>query len=484
MILNLIPLMLASGGTPPTVHLGAETAENTYAIAGFLMRISDWIIHLFGVDQHTTFYIWVYTILVLILSLGIGYLCKWVILGIVNMLQNHLHSDLYSLLIKARVFNKLCKIVPPLVFLIFIQFTLTTRVTLALWLTRLTWIYVIFTVVVAINAVINAIWEHVDNRENKRKLPLNGLVQLVKGIFWIIAAIVVLAILFDKSPGSLLAGLGAFAAVLMLIFKDSILGVVAGVQLSENDSLHVGDWIQVGNANGSVIEVSLTSVKVQNWDKTVTTVPPYNLVSGGFTNYRPMQESQTRRICRSFMIDADSVLPLDDSMLEEFKKLPFLNDYITKKQAQKSAGKVEDVNNSEGLVDGTIETNLGLFRAYMKMYLDASEFISHGDTCFVSTLPQTNGGIPFQIYAFTSTSAWLPYEAMTDCIFEHLATMLYKFHLYTFENASGRDTVLNGYLETGKPSTPLWGLPYPFYNNSGTPQNPGVEPSQPKNTQS
>ncbi|MCM1290725.1 MAG: mechanosensitive ion channel family protein [Prevotella sp.] len=476
MIINFISILVQIS-REANVHLSTETAENTYAIATFLMKSSNWILHIFGLETHTTLYIWVYTVLVLLLSIIIGTICKWVILGIVNTVDKRIKSDLYTLLVNGNVFDRLCKIIPPLVFLIFIEFTLYTRANLALWLTKLTWIYVIFTVVRALDAVINVIWTHVDNRENKRKLPLNGLVQLIKGILWIIAVISVLAILFNKSPGSLLAGLGAFAAVLMLVFKDSILGVVAGVQLSENDSLHLGDWIKVPgtDANGSVIEVSLTSVKVRNWDKTVTTVPPYNLVSQGFTNYRQMQQSNTRRICRSFMIDADSVLPLDDNMLERLKKLPFMNDYITKKQAQKAAGKVEDVNNSEGLVDGTIETNLGLFRAYLRMYLDSSEYISHTDTCFVSTLPQTNGGIPLQIYAFTSTSAWLPYEAMMDAIFEHLATMLYKFHLYTFENASGRDELLNGYLETGKPTSTLWGLPYPYFNNSGTPDNPGEE---------
>ena len=463
----------------PTVHLSHDTAENTYAIARALMKVSHWVLDVCGLEHNTTLYIVIYTCLVLGLSVAIGYIVNCIILGAVKGLHKYINFDLYNLFVKANVFKKICKIVPPLVFLIFIEFTLTTRESLAFLLTRITWIYIIIVVAIAINAIINVTWTHVDTRENKKKLPLRGLVQLVKGVVWIISAIIVIAIIVDKSPGSLLAGLGAFAAVLMLIFKDSILGVVAGVQLSENDSLHVGDWIKVSgtDANGSVIEVSLTSVKVENWDKTVTTVPPYNLVSNGFTNYRPMQDSKTRRICRSFMIDADSVLPLDDTMLEELKSLPFMNDYITKKQAQKAAGKVQDVNNTEGLVDGTIETNLGLFRAYMKMYLDASEFISHEDTCFVSTLPQTNGGIPFQVYAFTSTSAWLPYEAMTDAIFEHLAVTLHKFHLYLFENASGRDSIVNGYIEAGKTTDGIFGMPYPFFEKSGTPQNPGIEPS-------
>ena len=250
----------------------------------------------------------------------------------------------------------------------------------------------------------------------------------------------------------------------MLIFKDSILGVVAGVQLAENDSLHVGDWIAVAgtNANGTVQEVSLTAVKVLNWDKTTTTVPPYSLITGGFTNYRSMQTSNTRRICRSYMIDADSVLPATPEMLDSIRQVPFMDEYITRKLAQKAAGKTADVDNPEGLVDGTIDTNLGLFRAYFKMWLDANPQISHDDDCFVSTLPQTAGGIPFQVYCFTATSRWFAYEAIQDGVFEQLAAMLRFFRLYTFENPSGRDTVIDGFISPGKDINAVFGIPYPF----------------------
>ncbi len=219
-------------------------------------------------------------------------------------------------------------------------------------------------------------------------------------------------------------------------------------------------------------EVTLTSVKVENWDKTTTMLPPYSLISGSFTNYRSMQVSNTRRIQRSYMIDADSVLPLTPEMLEEFRKIPFMDDFITRKLAQKAAGKVEDVNNSEGLPDGTIDTNLGLFRAYMKMWLDNNKFVDSNSTCFVSTLQQTGGGIPFQIYCFTSTSAWLPYEAMQDTIFEHLATMLSRFRLYCFEQPSGRDTVIDGFLSPAEKSSECSECPTP--SSTGTHHRPSA----------
>lgn len=438
-------------------------------VAHFVMNIVDWILGVFGLDNNTTMVTFLYASVVLVLAVVAGYIVQWVVLKIVQTVARHWKGDMYQSLTNERFFHKVCRVITPIVFLALIEFSLSNHNELSRFLTTITCIYMVIVVTMAITAFLNALWKHIDTRANKRKLPLNGLAQLAKGIVWIIAVIVMVAIAVDKSPGTLLAGLGACSAVLMLIFKDNILGVVAGVQLSENDSLHVGDWIAVPgtNANGTVQEVSLVAVKVANWDKTTTTVPPYNLISSGFTNYRTMQESQTRRICRSFMIDADSVLQTTPEMLDNIRKVPFMDDYITKKLAQKAAGKVADVNNPEGLVNGTIDTNLGLFRAYMKMWLDANPDISHESDCFVSTLPQTATGIPLQIYCFTATSAWFPYEGIQDAVFEHVASMLHFFNLYTFEYASGRDSIIEGYLSPGRDVSTVYGMPYPFLNKQG-----------------
>ena len=242
------------------------------------------------------------------------------------------------------------------------------------------------------------------------------------------------------------------------------------------DMLRVGDWIKVDGttANGNVVEVTLTSVKVLNWDKTITTVPPYSLVSGSFQNYRSMQESGTRRIQRWYYIDTDTVRFCSPQLLEEFKQIPLMKKYIETKQRQAADGKIRDVSNPEGLADGTIETNLGLFRAYVKMYLDQHPDISHEDTCFINTLQQTNGGIPLQIYCFTNTSAWVAYEGIQASIFEHIAAALPQFRLYAFENPSSRDTVNEGYLEAAGNPDNLYALPYPFM--PGTDGAPGTSP--------
>lgn len=350
-------------------------------------------------------------------------------------------------------------------FLIFIQFTMQEHSSLSSWLSRITWIYLSFILARCITILVYVMWNHVDMRENKKRLPLKGLVQLVCGIIWILFAIVVVSILLDKSPGKLLAGLGVFASVLMLIFKDSILGMVAGVQLSENDSVHVGDWIAVQgtNANGTVAEVSLTEVKIKNWDKTVTSVPPYSLISGSFTTYRPMQESHTRRIARTYLLDSESVVEPSDELMKSVAQIPLMKDWIAKKLEQKAAGKEYCVTNPAGIADGTIDTNLGMFRAYLKMWLYNNPDISQADDLFVNTLQQTANGIPLQIYCFTSTSSWIPYEGIQSAVFEHVAVMLSKFGLYVFENASSRATVVEGLL--GKPlpdGESIFGLPVPM----------------------
>lgn len=462
----------------PGVDMLHDEMQGTFTVAHWLMELVHWFLGLFHAQDNSWLFTFIYAIVVFLISFGVGWILQWIVLGIVRFIGKRWKGLNYMALTEQHFFTKCVRIVPPIVFLILIQFTLNSKLTLASWLTRLTWVYLSFVLAQAICVLADVMWTKIDARENKRKLPLKGLVQLVKGIVWIIFAIITVAIILDKSPGSLLAGLGAFAAVLMLVFKDSILGVVAGVQLSENDSLHEGDWISVGgtNANGIVTEVSLTAVKVLNWDKTTTTLPPYSLVSQGFTNYQTMSNSNTRRIQRSYMIDADSVVECDDVLLEEFSKLPLMGDWIAKKIEQKKAGKTVDAGNPEGLANGSIETNLGCFRAYLKMWLEQNAEIAKNDdsdTLFVRTLPQTANGIPLEIYCFTSTSNWVTYEAIQSKIFEHIAIMLYKFRLYTYESPSGRDTVIDGYICPGKTPAQVFGMPYPFFlGTDGLPLNP------------
>lgn len=458
------------------IKLPAIANESAHFVASLLMDIVRVICDAVGVEDNDDFVGLLYASLVILIGIVVGGLLRSGILWIVRKIAEHAQYAFMRDLRRNNFFSKICRIIPPLMMILLMQFALSSEDVVINWIEKGIWIYILYCIALALNTLIYVIWMHIDERENKKKLPLKGFVQVIKGFNWIVVIIIAVGIIVNKSPATLLAGIGAFAAVLMLVFKDSILGVVAGVQLSENDMLRVGDWIKVDgtSANGTVLDVTLSSVKVLNWDKTITTVPPYSLVSGSFQNYRSMSESGTRRICRTYFIDTDTVRFCTPDMLERFKEIPFMNDYITKKLAQKQAGKVENVNNSEGLADGSVETNLGLFRAYMKMYLDSNEHISKQDFCFVNTLQQTNGGIPFQIYCFTDTSAWVMYEGIQSEIFEHVAAIMPMFGLYAFENPSSRDTVNEGYLEAAGNPANLYGLPYPFM--PGVDGHPGESP--------
>lgn len=478
--MNIHSLIAAAENIPP-VYLPEEANEHYFTIARFIMKVAYDILKLFHAADNKDLFIFVYAVMVFLISFGIGLLLQWVIVRVCRKLSQKLTGAIYKNLLSEKFFIRVCRIIPAILFLIFIQFTLSAHTELSEWLTKITWAYIIILLAIALCSLANVTWIYVDSRDNKRKLPLKGIVSLVKGIIWIIATIIIICLMVNKSPTSLLAGVGAFAAVLMLVFKDSILGVVAGVQLSENDSLHVGDWIKTPSANGIVTEVTLTQVKVMNWDKTITTLPPYSLVSDGFTNYRSMQTSNTRLVQRSYMIDADSVAETTDEMLDEFAKIPLLSDWIAAKRAQKAAGHVQNVMNSEGLVDGSIETNLGVFRAYLNLYLLANPNVyrdtSDGITAlFVTTLPQTTAGIPLQLYFFTNTSKWVAYEGIMADIFEHIAVMMGKFKLYTFEYPTGRDTIIEGYLSPGKSPESVFGLPEGMINTPA-PANPNPAPA-------
>ncbi len=463
----------------PTVNMPG-TEEGTYAVARLIMNIVDWIFNFLGLTHHPTLELWIYSILVFLISWGIGWITQIIILFIVDQIGKRWKGSIYDQLTEAKFFHRISRIIPAIFFLIFVQFTMKEHSMLSSWLSRITWIYLSFIVARCLTILVKIIWKHLDERENTKRLPLTGLVQLICGIIWIMFAIVAISIIVDKSPGNLIAGIGVFASVLMLVFKDSILGLVAGVQLSENDSVHEGDWIAVDgtNANGTVLEVSLTEVKIQNWDKTVSSVPPYNLISGTFTTYRPMQESNTRRIARTYLIDSESVVAATPQMLAEISEIPLMKEWIAKKQAQKAAGKEYCVMNPEGLADGTIDTNLGMFRAYMKMWLQSNPNISQEDDLFVNTLQQTANGIPFQVYCFTSTSKWIPYEGIQSAVFEHVAVMLTKFGLFVYENESSRATVLEGVMSRQLPAgESVFGLPTPMIVKDSQTPGPGASQS-------
>lgn len=295
-------------------------------------------------------------------------------------------------------------------------------------------IWVVVAVVLLVSAILDGINRIYDSYPVARNRPIKVFMQVIKIFIYCIAVIVVVSIIMDKDPRALLVGLSAFAAVLMLIFKDAILGFVAGVQLIANRMVKLGDWIVMpsANADGEVLEINLTTVKVQNWDKTISTIPTYRMVSESFTNWRGMEESKGRRIKRSVNIDVQSIHYLTDAELEVLKKSVLLKDYIT--------GKLEELEryNAERKtpLDARRMTNVGTFREYMEMWIASNPDIAQDMTHMVRQLQPGPTGLPLEIYCFSSRQKWIEYERVQADIFDHLYAVIPLFNLRIFQYPS------------------------------------------------
>jgi len=272
---------------------------------------------------------------------------------------------------------------------------------------------------------------------------IKGYLQVLKIVIYAIATILVIAALIDRSPLLLLSGLGALAAVLMLVFKDTILSLVASVQLNSNDMLRVGDWIEMSqvNADGDVIDIALHTVKVQNWDKTITTIPTWRLISESYRNWRGMQDSGGRRIKRSLLIDQTSARFLTDAERERMRRFLLIDDYLADKSAEMADWNAKLVEAGRDPVNMRRSTNIGAFRAYVQNYLENHPRIRQDMTLLVRQMQPTETGLPLEIYAFTATVAWAEYEAIQADIFDHLLAILPEFDLRLFQSPSGADFV-------------------------------------------
>jgi miniconductance mechanosensitive channel len=299
----------------------------------------------------------------------------------------------------------------------------------------------VFFVVMAINAALSALEDLYRETPRGQQRSIKGMVQLIKIGLFIVAGLVIITALTGQKIGLLLSGLGAMSAVLMLVFKDTILGFVAGVQLSSNDMLRVGDWIEMPqlNADGDVIDIALHTVKVRNWDKTITTIPSWRLISDSYKNWRGMQETGGRRIKRALYIDATSVRFLDADALGRLAGLRLLADYLPSKQQE--VAEWNQALGDAGEVTGNRRrlTNLGTFRAYVQAYLDTHPRIHHGLFCLVRQLASGPQGIPLELYCFTASVAWADYENAQGDIFDHLFAILPEFGLRLYQEPAGHD---------------------------------------------
>lgn len=379
----------------------------------------------------------VVTILLAILA---DFIVKRVIISSIATLTKRTKNDWDDVFVEQKVFNRLAHLAPALIVFYALQYFFEAE-NLVRFLGNVTQTYMILVVLMVIDSVLNAMHEIYMKLPISKGRNIKGYIQVVKIIFYAMGIILIISVFSEKTPTALMAGVGAMAAVLMLVFKDTILGFVASIQLSANKMVNVGDWISMPkyNADGDVIDISLNTVKVQNWDKTIATIPTYALVSESFNNWKGMEDSGGRRIKRSINIDMNSVTFLDDAQIERLGNFHLLKDYISNKQKE-----IAEFNNSLNLEVGTVTngrkmTNLGTFRKYLEEYLQHHPMISNEMTFLIRHLQPTDKGLPIEIYVFSKDQAWANYEAIQADIFDHTLAILPEFDLHVFQSPSGGD---------------------------------------------
>lgn len=354
----------------------------------------------------------------------ITYLCtklfRHVVIPLIHKITARTKAKWDDYLFNTEMMKAFSRLIPPIMLYVLLPFAFSNSPQLLNFSLKVCLIYLDIVTILLIGTFLNSLYNISNEHEKLRNRPLKGIYQMIKLITIIIGIIILFSIILDQNPTNILAGLGASAAVLMLIFKDSILGLVAGVQLSANDMLRPGDWITMTKygADGYVIEVSLTTVKVQNFDKTITTIPPYALVSDSFQNWRGMRETGGRRIKRSVNIDMNTIHFCTEGEIQGFIQKGFLD---------------KKTDTSEKIV------NLAVFRSYLLNYLNNNPKVNKDLMIMVRQLQPASEGMPLEIYCFSDTPDWIPYETLQSEIFEHVMAMAPEFNLRLFQRPAGTD---------------------------------------------
>lgn len=379
-------------------------------------------------------------VMTILLALLADYVVKRLIIATINRIARKSKNNWDDIFVERKVFNRLAHLAPAIIVYYALQYIFDAP-DLVRFLGNITQAYMVVVVLLVIDAVINALHEIYRQLPVSEGRSIKGYVQVVKIVFYAAAIILVISIFSGEAPKTLIASLGAMAAVLILVFKDTILGFVASIQLSANQMVSVGDWIAMPkyNADGTVLDISINTVKVQNWDKTIATIPTYALVSESFNNWRGMEESGGRRIKRSINIDMKSIGFLNKEQLEKLRKFYLLRDYIAQKEKE-----IEEYNISLKLeptevTNGRKMTNLGTFRKYLENYLHNHPKINQDMTFLVRHLQPDEKGLPIEIYVFSKDQEWAKYEALQADIFDHILAIIPEFGLRVFQNPTGDD---------------------------------------------
>jgi miniconductance mechanosensitive channel len=350
---------------------------------------------------------------------------------------NRFQNSWVNALVRNRPYAKLAHLAPAVIIYQFSHIFPSIRE----FVHNITFAYMLATLVFVVEDIIDILYEIFSTTESAKNLPVKGYVQTVKILLFVFGAILVLSVLVNRSPWYFISGLGALTAVLLLVFRDTLLSLFASFQIISDDMVRVGDWVEMPkfDADGDVIDIALHTVKVQNWDKTITTIPTYKFVTESFRNWRGMSESGGRRICRSINIDINSVRFCDEDLLQKMEKLLIMREHLSvlRKDIAEHNSRLPEGADFPG--NGRALTNIGQFRAYILLYLQNHSGIHKGMTLLVRQTAPGEHGIPMQIYAFTNTVVWVEYERIQSDIFDHLFAVLPVFGLRAFQDPSGTD---------------------------------------------
>ena len=363
-----------------------------------------------------------------VIVLAINFITRNIILSFFKRIAKSTSSTFDDLLIKNRV-PRLLSFIPSLFFLYLIIPTYTDN--LIIIIEALT----ILLFIVTVKSILSTVKDYFKLSPSLKHIPIDSYIQVIMIFLWFIGIILILSVLTGREIGTFLASLGALSAIIILVFRDTILGFVSSIQITVNDTVRIGDWITMkgSDADGTVIEVNLSTVKVQNFDNTITTIPTYKLVSDSFVNWRGMEESKGRRIKRSLLIKPSSIGFLKNNEIEELKKVKLITEYLNTKIKEIDSYNQKNNADKSMLLNGRNLTNLGVFRVYIEQYLKAHPMTNDDLTMMCRQLEPTSQGIPIQIYAFSKDKEWTKYEALTSDIFDHLLSSVKYFNLECFE---------------------------------------------------
>jgi miniconductance mechanosensitive channel len=405
--------------------------------------LKDWLIDS-GVPENLSKIVSDYSgfLLVIAFALIIFYIAKYIIVRWVHHLAQKSTSNWDDAFVERKVFKRIAYLIPAFIILNASPFVIPDYPVTLSAVIILIKAYIVTVLLIVLRSVLDASNDIYSSYEISKTRPIKGFIQVAKVFLYVVYAIVLITILFLRTKGfGWIAGLGAFSAVLLLVFKDPILGFAGGIQLATNDMLRLGDWIEMPkyNADGVVIDISITTVKVQNWDKTITTIPTYFLVSDSYKNWRGMEESGARRIKRHILIDLNSIQFCTSEMLERYSKYEYVADYIKQTEEELTLYNQDKKVDPITMINGRRQTNIGVFRAYLTSYLKNNPNLHQDMTLMVRQLQPTETGLPLEVYAFSKEQQWEKFEGIQSDIFDHILAGIKFFDLKLFQSPSGID---------------------------------------------